>query len=200
MNNWQYANDIPTSPWRGAMTVPRSVALRETHDGFHLVQKPVEAIALLRGQNHRIENRAIAEGETKLEVDGIEGASLEIVAEFAARESDGFGLKVRRGENEETLVGVDVRAGTVYIDRSSSGATNFSRDFPGRHSCRLASTDGPIRLHVLVDATSVEVFADDGAVVLTDQIFPSGTSRGVSLFASGSPPRLRFLDAWELRP
>ena len=85
MNNWQYANDIPTSPWRGAMTVPRSVALRETRDGFRLVQKPVEALALLRGENHRIENRAIAEGETKLEVDGIDGTSLEILAEFAAR-------------------------------------------------------------------------------------------------------------------
>ena len=53
---------------------------------------------------------------------------------------------------------------------------------------------------MLIDATSVEVFADDGQVVLTDQIFPAGTSRGVSLFAIGSPARLRFLDAWELRP
>jgi fructan beta-fructosidase len=200
MNNWQYANDIPTSPWRGAMTVPRSVAFRKTAVGLRLVQKPVGAIALLRGEKHRIENRIIAEGETKLEVDGIEGTSLDILAEFAARESDSFGLKVRRGENEETLIGVDVRAGTVFIDRSSSGAVNFSRDFPGRHSCRLTSTDGSIRLHVLVDATSVEVFADDGQAVLTDQIFPSATSRGVSLFAIGSPARLRFLEAWELRP
>ena len=173
MNNWQYANDIPTSPWRGQ------------HDGAPVCgtsrSKQPKAVASfrsrsrlerLRGESHRIENRAIAEGETKLEVDGIEGTSLEIVAEFAAREADAFGLKVRRGENEETLVGIDVRAGTVFIDRSSSGATNFSRDFPGRHSCRLTSTDRPIRLHVLVDATSVEVFADDGQAVLTDQIFP----------------------------
>ena len=27
MNNWQYANDVPTSPWRSAMTLPREVAL-----------------------------------------------------------------------------------------------------------------------------------------------------------------------------
>src|SRR5262249_16810129 len=151
-----------------------------------LIQKPVEMLERLRGTSHRIDNRAIAEGETKLEVDGFEGALLEIMAEFTARDSDSFGLKVRRGENEETLVGVDVLDGTVFIDRSSSGAVNFSRDFPGRHSCRLAPLDRPIRLHVFVDATSVEVFADDGAVVLTDQIFPSSTSRGVSLFASGS--------------
>ena len=51
-----------------------------------------------------------------------------------------------------------------------------------------------------VDATSVEVFADDGLVVFTDQIFPSPTSRGVSLFATGGAARLRSLEAWELRP
>ena len=38
MNNWQYANEIPTSPWRGAMTVPRTVALRKTPDGLRIVQ------------------------------------------------------------------------------------------------------------------------------------------------------------------
>ena len=27
MNNWQYANEIPTAPWRGAMTIPRTVSL-----------------------------------------------------------------------------------------------------------------------------------------------------------------------------
>ena len=40
MNNWQYANDIPTSPWRGAMTIPRTVALRKTADGLRIVQSP----------------------------------------------------------------------------------------------------------------------------------------------------------------
>ena len=53
---------------------------------------------------------------------------------------------------------------------------------------------------MLVDATSVEVFADGGRVVLTDQIFPEPDSRGVSLFATGGTARLRSLEAWELRP
>ena len=38
---------------------------------------------------------------------------------------------------------------------------------------------------MLVDATSVEVFADGGRVVLTDQIFPKPEQPGVSLFANG---------------
>ena len=85
-----------------------------------------------------------------------------------------------------------------------SGAVGFSPHFPGRHSARLATgggeADWSIRLHLLVDATSVEVFADGGRVVLTDQVFPNPSSRGVSLFATGGSARLRSLDAWALRP
>ncbi len=200
MNNWQYANEIPTTPWRGAMTIPRSVALRRTPEGFRLVQSPVEALLQLRGKHQRIEGRAIATGETRLEVDGIEGAALEIIVEFEPREADEFGLKVRRGEGEETVVGVDRRSRTVFIDRTRSGAVGFNTEFPGRHSAPLSSVDGLIRVHLFVDVTSVEVFAEDGQVVLSDQIFPSNTSRGVSLFANGEAARLRSLDFWELRP
>ena len=42
-----------------------------------------------------------------------------------------------------------------------------------------------IRLQANVDATSVALFADEGSVVLTDQIFPKPSSRGLRVFASG---------------
>jgi fructan beta-fructosidase len=64
----------------------------------------------------------------------------------------------------------------------------------------LSGGDDHLRLHLLVDAISAEVFADDGRVVLTDQVSPKQQSRGVSLFATGGTARLRLLEAWELRP
>jgi len=202
MNNWQYANDIPTSPWRGAMTVPRSVSLRKTPEGLCLVQSPVAALQSLRGRYHKVEGRPIPTGEIQLSDEGIQGLALEIIAEFEPGDADEFGLKVRRGDREETVIGFNRRVGTVSVDRARSGAVGFSPHFPGRHSAPLAIGDAsrPVRLHLLVDATSVEVFADGGRVVLTDQVFPSPASRGVSLFATGGTARLRSLDAWELRP
>jgi sucrose-6-phosphate hydrolase SacC (GH32 family) len=35
MSNWEYANKVPTDPWRSAMTLPRELSL----EGDHLVQK-----------------------------------------------------------------------------------------------------------------------------------------------------------------
>ena len=48
MNNWQYANQVPTSPWRSAMSVPREVTLQTVDGKPRLVQTPVEAVAALR--------------------------------------------------------------------------------------------------------------------------------------------------------
>ncbi len=202
MNNWQYANEIPTAPWRGAMTIPRTVSLRNTPEGLRLAQAPIAGIEGLRGRRRTIAGRAVPAGQTRLADDGIEGLALEIIAEFEPGEAGSFGLKVRQGNDEETTIGVDRRAGEVFIDRGRSGSVGFSPQFPGRHSARRAIGDQaqPIRLHVLVDATSVEVFADGGQVALTDQIFPDPAGRGVSLFATGGAARLRSLDVWDLRP
>ncbi len=192
MNNWQYANEIPTSPWRGAMTIARSVSLRKTDDGFRIVQSPVETLKGIRGPYHEIESRSIPPGESPLGDQGVEGVAMEIIAEFEHGDADQFGLKVRRGDEEETVIGVDKHAGTVFVDRARSGNVGFSPHFAGRHSARLSVGAGgrPILLHVLVDTTSVEVFADGGRVVLTDQIFPRPSSRGVGLFATGGAARL----------
>jgi fructan beta-fructosidase len=202
MNNWQYANDIPTSPWRGAMTIPRMVSLRHTPEGIRLLQAPVMSVQSLRGGRRQVEARPIPPGESRLGGEGIEGRALKIVAELEPGDAESYGLKVRRGDGEETVIGVDRRSSEVFVDRSRSGDVKFSPGFPGRHAARRPSDERgrPIRLHVLVDTTSVEVFADDGAVVITDQVFPRPESRGVSLFAEGGTARLRSLEAWELRP
>ncbi len=200
MNNWQYANEIPTAPWRGAMTVPRRVALRKTDDGLRIVQSPVESVRRLRGRHATIDARPIPSGEVALAESGIKGSAIEIIAELEPGHAETFGLKVRQGDGEETVIGFDRRAGEVFVDRTKSGQVGFSPHFAGRHATKMAIGDGPVRLHVLVDATSVEVFTDGGQIVLTEQIFPKPGSQGVSLFATGGAAQLRSLEAWELRP
>ncbi len=37
MSNWRYANDVPTTPWRGALSLPRALSLRRTPDGLRLL-------------------------------------------------------------------------------------------------------------------------------------------------------------------
>jgi sucrose-6-phosphate hydrolase SacC (GH32 family) len=202
MNNWQYGDKIPTAPWRSAMSVPRALALRTTPQGIRLVQQPVAELQRLRGAPHRVGARPIADGAVSLAPNGIAGQAMEIAAEFEAGTGSGsaseFGLKVRVGNGEETVIGVDPKAGQLFVDRTRSGAVDFHKDFPGRQTAPLAVENGRVRLRILVDWSSVEVFAADGRTVVTDQIFPAPESDGVALYAKGGAARLVSLEAWPL--
>lgn len=202
MNNWQYAATVPTSPWRSAMSLPRTVGLVTTPDGIRLVQQPVAELERLRGAPRAVAAQTIAQGSTSLGAQGIAGKALEIAATFevgraagAARE---FGLKVRTGNGEETVIGIDPAAGQLVVDRTHSGRADFSRDFPARQTAPLPVENGRVRLRVFVDWSSVEVFAGDGRSVITSQIFPAPESEGVSLYATGGAARLVSLEVWPM--
>lgn len=125
------------------------------------------------------------------------------VAEFEAGTAEAgtaseFGLKVRTGNGEETVIGIDPKAGQLIVDRTRSGQTGFHKEFSGRQTAPLLVEHGRVRLRIFVDWSSVEVFSGDGQVVITDQIFPAPESDGVALYATGGTARLVSLEAWPL--
>jgi fructan beta-fructosidase len=198
MNNWETAL-LPTAPWRGALSIPRVLALRSCPEGLRMVQTPVEELQQLRRNRCRLESRELAPGLLPLSDCGISGEQLELRAVFELSTADGFGLEVRKQGDEKTVVGYDTRRREVFVDRGNSGQWELPEGVSERHSAPLAPEDGLIDLHVFVDRSSVEVFANRGRVVITDRIFPRPGSRGVDLYSSGAGTRLASLDAWELR-
>jgi fructan beta-fructosidase len=200
MNNWQYAGVIPTSPWRSAMSVPREVALRTIGGRVEVIQQPIDQLRQLRrGPGDYRGPTVIREGTHTLANRGAHGKALDIVAAFDVRTADRFGLKVRTGNGEETVIGYDVDTAEVYVDRTRSGDVAFNRDFPGVQRAPLTARNGEVRLRILVDWSSVEVFADRGQRVITDQVFPASTSQGVALFAEGGTAKLNSLHIWKMR-
>ena len=197
MNNWNYAGAIPTDPWRSAMSVPRELALQTIDGQARLVQRPVRELRSLRGgRSFTQHHRTIPQGTTTLPV---RGKALEIKADLRIGSAKQAGLKVRTGNGEETVIGYDAQTDELYVDRTRSGRVDFSRDFPGVQRAPLAARHGKVRLRILVDWSSVEVFADGGRRVITDQVFPSADSDGVELFADGGSATLDSLKVRHLR-
>ena len=198
MGNWTYADRVPTAPWRGAQSLPRSVQLRSVDGTLRLTQRPVEALRRLREGHVRLADRVLTDETVSLAADGVAGRALELVAEFEPRKAQSVGLHLREGDGERTVVGYDAEAESVFVDRTAAGDT-VHEDFPSRDTAPLTPIDGRVQLQVFVDGSSVEVFANDGLRTLTHCVFPEPTSDGVSLFATGGPARLVRLDAWSLR-
>lgn len=99
---------------------------------------------------------------------------------------------------EETVIGYDTTTQELYVDRTHSGAVDFSDDFPGVQRAPLKAKDGKVKLRVLVDWSSVEVFGGGGEAAITDQIFPNPDSQGVQVFAENGSVTLDQARVWHL--
>jgi|APTNR8051073442_1049403.scaffolds.fasta_scaffold00591_15 fructan beta-fructosidase len=183
MNNWLYANKIPTSPWRGAMTEPRALALRHTREGVRLLQQPVREMERLRsGEASVFPGGSFREAAQWLDALGDMPmlADMEFVFEGLAPDAK-VGLVVATGEGERTTVACDLRTATLTVDRSLSGVTGFDKAFPTPSVSPLRVEGGVLTLRLLLDASSLEVFAQDGETVVTNQVFPTSDRRRLHL-------------------
>src|SRR4030095_7533586 len=91
--------------------------------------------------------------------------SLDTLKEFSIRFSNDAG--------EELLVGYDKSKNQFYIDRTKSGKVDFHKEFAARHFAPRISTSGKTNLTLIVDVSSIELFADDGLTVMTEIFFPT---------------------------
>ena len=201
MSNWNYAGVTPTSPWRSSQSFAREFQLHTIDGQVRLTQAPVTAMEGLRRSNpYTATNLTVGQGQTPLAGVDLAAGPLELQARFMPGTASDFGFKVHTGANgDETLVGYDAVAGSVYIDRTKSGNATFDPTFAARQSAPLPLHSGAVNLRIYVDKASVTVFGGDGEVVLTDQVFPDPSSNGVSLFAKGGDAKLSDLKGWTLR-
>lgn len=197
MANTRHAEDVPTSPWRGMMTIPRELRLEERGGRYELVQAPVRELESLRRDVVVQEATRIAGGESALTAVTALGGAMELDVALRPANTGETGLVFAYGAETRLRIGYDARIGHVFVDRSEGGA--FDRDsFRRRHYAPVPLEGGVARLRIFLDHSSVEVFADDGARVISDAIFPDGGLRSVSLYATGAGGELVSLSAWRM--
>ncbi|HEY4661662.1 MAG TPA: glycoside hydrolase family 32 protein, partial [Terriglobales bacterium] len=198
-SNWQYANVEPTKLWRGAMSIPRTLALRRYGEQLRLAQRPIRELEQLRHTTFTILNASVGEVNKKIREAGLKGEVYELEAELQPGSAGEVGLRLRKSQSGETLVGFDRKRSEVFVDRTRSGEVSFSKDFPGRHAARL-EPQTTIKLHVFVDRSSIEVFANDGERVISDRIYPTQGSDEIQLYEENRGGKVVSLTIWNLDP
>ena len=200
MDNWQYAAKLPTSPWRGQMTIPRKLSLRSTPAGLRLAQQPADEIQSLREQQFEAAGRSAGELNFKLaSVAPKLGSSFELETEFSMGSSAESGLKLFVGPDEALVIGYARQREKLFIDRTHAGVTEFSKDFPARTEASLTINGDKLTLHMLIDRNSVELFAQQGQVTMTNLVFPSTQAPRIETYVRGGQLASVSLKAWRLR-
>ncbi|WP_338498490.1 glycoside hydrolase family 32 protein [Streptomyces sp. SJL17-4] len=198
--NWDYPFSAPTRPWNGQHSIPRELTLADGQDGPVLRQLPVTELASLRTDTTVRRDLTAGPGLPD-PCAGLTGISYEIETVLvlpATGAATWCGFHLRRKDGQSTLVGYDAVRERLFVDRTDSGRTDFTRYFAGRTEAPLAAArvaDGSrtVRLRILVDSSSVEVFGGAGEAVVTSLVLPDPDARGLAFTAEGGTVRIAEL-------
>ena len=151
-------------PFNQQMSFPTTMELRTTPEGVKLFRWPIKEIESLYTKRHEYMNLPVAElvdALSKIDADLID-ASIEFdPKETGTIEWNLRGLKVSYDADKQQ-----------FLYRGSRLAA--------------APVNGKVKLRVLVDRGSIELFANDGAAVATHFALPDPKNRSISLSGNGS--------------
>lgn len=202
MSNWSYAQVVPTQNWRSAMTVSREIRLNNTPEGYRLSFQPVQELQRLRQDSFHLKQVSFTESLPLTDSLGFDPALSEIILEFdlSTTTATTFGLRVSNDLNEYYQIGFDGESQEFFSDRSAAGKTDFSDKFAPKEYTIPRKTEGDLlRLHLFLDKSSVEIFADDGATVISEIFFPNQEFDQLSLYAAGGTVAVEGICIYELK-
>jgi beta-fructofuranosidase len=178
--------------WSGSLSVPRELSLAD--DGG-LCQRPAAELAGLRESNSRVETVRLADGDSHpLDV---ASRQFELRCTVELLDADAVELAVLATPDGEERTPIRYTGHSeLVVDRSAASAD--PRATTDGQRMPVTPYDAPLDLHVFVDGSVVEVFANDRHC-LTSRAYPTrADARGVSLSATGGRATVTGLDCWEL--
>ena len=101
-------------------------------------------------------------------------------------------------QGEKLLMYYDIPREQFVMDRSESGETNFSENFPAITVAPASDTD-KIHLRLFIDQSSVEAFGEDGEYVMTNRIFPSSPYNRMTFHADRGSFTIQSLHIYKLK-
>ncbi len=173
---WGNGITFPDMPFNQQMTVACQLTLRTTPDGVRMFAEPVRELETLHGRKHAWADRLLRPGENLLA--DVRGDLFDLRADLEAAGAEAFGFTVR---------GVPV----VYDVKK--------RQIECRgHIAPLQADGGKVRLRLLVDRGSIEIFGNHGRVALSVGVIPADGNRSLETMSRGGPTRVHRLEVYEL--
>jgi sucrose-6-phosphate hydrolase SacC (GH32 family) len=179
MSNWRYANQVPTEGWRSQMTLPRELTVRKVREEYLVIQKLVEELDAYFSRKEDIHN-VIVEGTKTFKLDE---SYVEMVLNMERGNATQFGIILQHTKEHHTTITFDSIENKLVLDRKNSGQIDFSDMFSLEQEVKLENTDN-IQLRMVVDSSSIELLAGEGAYSLTSLVYPDKACESLSIFST----------------
>ncbi|MFV0343363.1 MAG: glycoside hydrolase family 32 protein [Anaerocolumna sp.] len=180
MQNWATCDPsgCEERKWFGQMTLPRELSII---DG-RLYQQPIRELEQFR--SNKIEYRKI-EMSDELVLNHIEGRTIDM--EITVRSKDdtmynNFTVILAQDDKFHTSLSFRPYESILKIDRKYSGSR---KAFVHERCCNVPNKNGEIKMRLIMDKYSIEVFINDGERVMTTVITTDISAKGISFLTQG---------------
>ena len=166
---WMRGGQYPGMPFNQQMSFPCELALRTTPAGVRLCRTPVAEIEGLYLEGHELCDQRLNPGQDLCA--GPRGDLFDIQAEIELRPGASFGIHLH----------------DQAITCSGNQVACLGRTAP------LAAVNGLVSLRLLVDRTSIELFANGGQVCMSSCFLPVHKDTSLQFHAENGTIRIRSL-------
>ena len=181
MQNWDTCTlRSPEEKWLGQMSLPRELSIREGR----LYQRPVRELDKIR--RDKVEYRNVKFSDV-ISLDGIRGRRIDM--ELTLRPGDPeklyqkFAVRFAQDGRYQTALSFRPHESILKVDRKFSGSR---RAIIHQRRSLVNSKNGELKLRMILDRFSVEVFINDGEQVMTAIMYTDQAADGISFFADGT--------------
>ncbi|MDA9234474.1 glycoside hydrolase family 32 protein [Polaribacter sp.] len=182
MSNWEYARDVPTETWRSAMTIPRELKLKKNEKEFVLSSAPVTELSKYVSKTIVKETLTVNNQKTIITKSEIDLSRVRIQLEMNHLKSDKYDFTFQNSFGDRLSFGIDNIKKQYYLNRQNSGKVTFSDKFANTISkAPIKNPSNMLKIEVLVDKTSIEVFYNDGETIMTEIFFPNESFEAFSI-------------------
>ncbi|MGE3819290.1 MAG: glycoside hydrolase family 32 protein [Isosphaeraceae bacterium] len=175
---WGRGVTFPGMPFNQQMVVPCALTLRRAPEGLRLFANPVKELQAIVGEARTW-------------------------SDLTEKNPGAEPLKGLKGDLLQVQLDVEVAdAGTVTLDVRGTPITYDAARRTlrcGEHVAPLAPRGGAIRLQILIDRGSIEVFGDDGGVAISSAFRPRPDAETLALAMKGPGVRVRTIKVSPLR-
>ena len=174
---WMAGGQYPGMPFNQQMNFPTELKLNRYEDGLRISRMPIKEIERLYEDSWSIRNKVVKPGNDIQSY--ISGDLLDIKAEIDLRDADEVGICTR---NE-----------TIRFTTKDDMLSCLGK------SAKISPINNRIKLRILVDRTSIEVYANDGRVVMTSCFLPKAGGEDVSIYSTGGSSKIISMNVHRLK-
>ena len=182
MQNWDTtAHRCNDSKWFAQMSLPREVSVKNGR----LYQTPIKELDAMR--KDRVEYNDVVIDNDAITLDKIEGRTIDMELVIRPEDKENVYKKfvLRFAQNEKFYTELSFRPdeSVLKIDRKFSGT---ERALVHQRRCLVNGDANELKLRVILDRFSAEIFINDGEQVMSVVIFTEQEAKGISFFAEGA--------------